>query len=211
MKKQGSGKVYDSTPAKRGSRKPKASPYTTKKNLKYLYTKKGDDSSDEEEQSKGKSKDAGGDSSDPNDSSDNWDNDSSGDDEEKVTNPDNAWTLFQEACKLTAECTEALCNLGYHTVDDLEILGSATPVDIAMLAATTITHATATRIGIFTKFLYLRGYFKRNVTLPLMARHKNSTKQPDTNESGYEDDNSGKGLLQPGTSPIIPHLSNNIE
>ena len=71
MKKQGSGKVYDSTPAKRGSRKPKASPYTTKKNLKYLYTKKGDDSSDEEEQSKGKSKDAGGDSSDPNDSSDN--------------------------------------------------------------------------------------------------------------------------------------------
>ena len=71
MKKQGSGKVYDSTPAKRGYRKPKASPYTAKKKLKYLYTKKGDDSSDEEEKSKGKRKDAGGDSSDPNDSSDN--------------------------------------------------------------------------------------------------------------------------------------------
>ena len=70
-KKQGSGKVYDITPAKRGSRNPKASPYTDKKNLKYLYTKKGDDSSEEEEQSKGKRKDAGGDSSDTNDSSEN--------------------------------------------------------------------------------------------------------------------------------------------
>ena len=54
MKKQGSGKVYNSTPAKRGSRKPKAPAYTAKKNPKYLYTNKGDDSSKEEEQSKGK-------------------------------------------------------------------------------------------------------------------------------------------------------------
>ena len=44
-RKQGSGKVYDSTPEKRGSRKPKAPAYTAKKKLKDLYTKKGDDSS----------------------------------------------------------------------------------------------------------------------------------------------------------------------
>ena len=45
MKKQGSGKVYDSTPAKRRSRKPKSPAYTAKKKPKYLYTKQGDDSS----------------------------------------------------------------------------------------------------------------------------------------------------------------------
>ena len=94
---------------------------------------------------------------------------------------------------------------------DLDILGSATPVYIAMLAAATITHATGIRIEIFTKFLYLQVDFKRNATLPLMARHNNNTKKTDTNEGGSEDDNSGKGLLRPGTSPIIPHLSNNIE
>ena len=77
MKKQGSGKLYDSIPAKRGSRKPKAPAYTAKKNPKDLYTKKGDDSSDEEEQSKGENNDAGDDSSDPKDSGDNRDNDSS--------------------------------------------------------------------------------------------------------------------------------------
>ena len=211
MKKQGSGKVYDSTPAKRGSRKPKDPAYTAKKNPKDLYTKKCDDSSNKENQSKGKKKDAGKDSSDPTDSGDNGDDDSSEDDEEKVTNPDDAWTFFQEACKLTAECTEYFGNLGYHTVDDLEILGSATPVDIVILTSTTITHATVTRIAIFTKFLYLRGYFKRNATLTLMARHNNNKKQPDTNDGGSEDNNSGKGLLRPGNSPIIPHFSNNIE
>ena len=83
MKKQGSGKIYDSTPVKRGYRKPKAPAYTANKNPKDLYTKKGDDSSDKEEQSKSKRKDAGNDSSDPNDSSDNRDDDSSGDDKEK--------------------------------------------------------------------------------------------------------------------------------
>ena len=80
-----------------------------------------------------------------------------------------------------------------------------------MLTATTITHATAMRIAIFTRFLYLRGDFKGNTTLPLMARHNNKTKQPDANDGGSEDDNNGKGLLLAGTSPIIPHLSNNIE
>ena len=81
MKKQSSIKVYDSTPAKRGSRKPKDPAYTSNKKPKYLYTKKVDESSNEEEQSKGKRKDAGDNSSDPNNSSDNGDNDSSGDDE----------------------------------------------------------------------------------------------------------------------------------
>ena len=146
MKKKGSEKVYDITPAKRGSRKPKAPAYTSKKNPKYIYNKKCGDFSEEEEQSKGGNKDAGDDRSDYNNSGDDGENDSFGDDEEKVTNPDDAWTFFQEACKITAECTEALGNLGYHTVDDLYILGYATPVDIEMLIATTITHATAMRI-----------------------------------------------------------------
>ena len=211
MKKQGSDKVYDSNPAKRGPSKPKSPAYTAKKNPKDLYKKKGDDSSDEEEKPKRKRKDAGDDSSDPNDSDDDGDDDSYGDNEEKVTNPDNAWKFFQEACKITAECTEGLGNLGYHTVDDLEILGYTTPVEIAMLTTTTITHATATRIETFGKFLYLRGYFKRNDTLPLMVQHNNKTKKPDTNDGGSEDDNSDKGLLRPGTPPIIPHFSNNIE
>ena len=101
--------------------------------------------------------------------------------------------------------------MGYHTVDELEILGSATPVDISMLTATIITHATMMRIAIFSKFIYLRGYFKSNATLPLMAQHNNKAKHPDTNYGGSEYDNSGKGLLRPGTSPIIPYLSNNIE
>ena len=97
----------------------KLQPTLPKKNSIDLYTKKGDNSSNEEEQSKGKSKDAGDNGSDPKDSSDNVDNDSSGDNEGKVTNLDDAWTFFHESCKLTAECTEALSNLGYHTVDDL--------------------------------------------------------------------------------------------
>ena len=108
-------------------------------------------------------------------------------------------------------CTEALGDLGYHTVDDLEILGSATTVSIVMLTGTTTPHATAMRIAIFAKFLYLLGYFKRNSTLPLVAPHNNKTKHPDTNDGVSEDDNSGKGLLLPYTSPIIPHSSNNIE
>ena len=195
MKKKGSGKVYDSTPAKRGSRKPKSPAYTAKKNPKDLYTKKGDEYSNKEEQYKGKRKYAGNNSSDPDDSGDNGDNDSSGEDKGKVTNPDYDWAFFQEACKLTVEFTEALGNLGYHTVDELEILSSATPVYIEMMTATNITHATAMRMAIFTKFLYLRGDFKRNATLPLMARHNNKTKQPDNNDGGSEDDNSVKGLL----------------
>ena len=73
MKKQGSGKFYYSTPAKRGSRKPKAPAYNAKKNPKDIYTKKGDDSSYEEEQSKGGRKYAGDDSSDSNNSGDDRD------------------------------------------------------------------------------------------------------------------------------------------
>ena len=102
-------------------------------------------------------------------------------------------------------------NLGYHTVYDLEILGSTTPVDISILTATTITHVTAMRIAIFFKFLYLRGNLQRNTTLSLMARHNNKTKQPDTNDGGSDNDNSGKGLPRPGTYPVIPHFSNIIE
>ena len=41
-----------------------------------------------------------------------------------------------------------------------------------------------------------------------MERHNNKTKQPDTNDCGSDDDNSGKGFLQPGTYPVIPPLSN---
>ena len=81
MKKQGPGKVYDITHAKRGFRKPKAPAYTAKKNRKDLYRNKGDDSSDEDEQSKRKRKDAGKDISDPNDSGDDGEDDSSGEDE----------------------------------------------------------------------------------------------------------------------------------
>ena len=62
MKKQGSGKVYDSAPSKRGPRNPKAPDYTAKKNQKDLYMKKGDDYSDKEDQSKRKRKDTGDDS-----------------------------------------------------------------------------------------------------------------------------------------------------
>ena len=36
-------------------------------------------------------------------------------------------------------------------------------------------------------------------------------KKLDTNDSGSNNDNSGKGLLQPGTPPIIPNFSNIIE
>ena len=104
-----------------------------------------------------------------------------------------------------------MVDLCYHKVDGLEILGSATPVDIAIFTATTITHVTAMMIAIFSKFLYLQGNFQRNATLSIMARHNNKTKQPDTNNGGSEDDNSVKVLLQTGTSPIIPHLSNIIE
>ena len=96
-------------------------------------------------------------------------------------------------------------------MDDIEILGSTTPVDIAIFNATTITHVTAMRIAIFSKFLYLRRNFQRNATLYLMVRHNNKTKQPDTNEGGSDNDSSGRGFLRPGTSPIIPHFSNIIE
>ena len=75
-------------------------------------------------------------------------------------------------------------NLGYHTLDDLEIIGSATPVDISILTTITITHVTAVRIAIFSKFLYLRINFQRIATLSLMARHNNKTKQPDANDGG---------------------------
>ena len=90
MKKQVYGKVYDSTPAKRGPRKPKAPAYTAKKYPKDLYMKKGDESSNKEEQSRSKRKDAGDNSCGLNDSGDDRDNDSSRDNEEKVTNPDDA-------------------------------------------------------------------------------------------------------------------------
>ena len=102
-------------------------------------------------------------------------------------------------------------NLSYHKVDDLEIIGYATPVNIAILTATTITHVTATRIAKFSKFLYLRGNLQRNATLSIMARHNNTNKQPYINDGGSDDDNSRKGFLRPGTSPVIPHFSNIIE
>ena len=77
-------------------------------------------------------------------------------------------------------------NLGYHTVDDIEIIGYATPVDIAILNVTTITHVTAMRIAIFYNFLYLWGNFQRNSKLSLMERHNNKTKQPGTNYGGSD-------------------------
>ena len=61
-------------------------------------------------------------------------------------------------------------NLEYLTVDNLHILGFTTPLEIAVLNATTITDVTATRIMIFSKFLYVRRNFKRKATLFLMAR-----------------------------------------
>ena len=169
MKKQGSGTVYDRTPAKRGRWQPQSPAYTAKSMPRDIYTKKGDDSSNKEEQSK--RKDAGNDAPDPKKCGDDGYDDSSKDDEEKVTNPDNTWTLFQSIRKLTPKCIQAMDNLGQHTLDDLEIIGSATPVDIAILTATTITHVTAMRIAIFSKFLYLWGDLQRNATLSLMARH----------------------------------------
>ena len=104
-----------------------------------------------------------------------------------------------------------MVDLCYHKVDGIEILGSATPVDIAIFTATTITHVTAMMIAIFSKFLYLQGNFQWNATLSLMARHNNKTKQLDTNDGGSNDNNSGKGLLQTDKSPVIPHFFNIIE
>ena len=98
-------------------------------------------------------------------------------------------------------------NLDYHTVDDLEILGSATSVDIVIFNATTVSHVTTMRIAVFSKFLYLRGNFQSNTTLSIMTRHNNKTKQLDTNDSRSDDDKGGKGFLRPGTSPVIPHFS----
>ena len=57
VKKQGSGTVYDRTPTKRGSWDPQAPAYTANSNPMDLYTKKGDDSSNEEDQYKRKDAD----------------------------------------------------------------------------------------------------------------------------------------------------------
>ena len=73
MKKQVSVKVYYSTPEKRGPRKPPDPFYTARENPNGFYMKKGDGSSDEEEQPKRKREDAGNDISDTNDSGDNGD------------------------------------------------------------------------------------------------------------------------------------------
>ena len=75
MKKQGSATVYDSTPAKRGRWYPQAPTYTSKRNPSYIYKKKGDNSSNEEE--KYKRKDAGDDAPGTNDSGGDGDNDTS--------------------------------------------------------------------------------------------------------------------------------------
>ena len=75
MKKQGSGTFYDRNLAKRGSSEPQAPAYTVKRKPNDLYTKKGDESSNKEKQSK--RKDAGDNSPDPNDSGDNGEDDSS--------------------------------------------------------------------------------------------------------------------------------------
>ena len=75
MKKQGSGTFYDRTPAKRGRWEPQAPAYTVKRKPNDLYTKKGDESSNKEKQSK--RKDACDNSPDPNDSGDNGEDDSS--------------------------------------------------------------------------------------------------------------------------------------
>ena len=99
MNKQGSGTVYDRTPAKRGRWEPQDPAYTDNRKPRYLYKKKGDDSYDKEEEYK--RKDAGNEAPDPKDSGDDGDDDSSKDKEEKVTNPEDAWTLFQSAYKLT--------------------------------------------------------------------------------------------------------------
>ena len=209
MKKQGYGTVYYRTTAKRGLWELQVPYYTAKRKRRGIYTKKVDDSSYEERQSK--RKDAGDNVPDSNNSGDDGEDDSSEDEKEKVTNPDDAWTFFQYVYKLNPKCIEAMGNLGYHTVDDIEILGSATPVDISILTSTTITHVTAIRIDICSKFLYLQGNYQRNTTISLLERHNNKTKQPDTNDSGSDDDNIRKWLLWPGTFPVIPHFSNIVE
>ena len=96
VKKQGSGTVYDRTPARRGRWEPQASAYNAKRKPRDIYTKKVDDSSEKEEQSK--RKDAGNDAPDPNGSGEDEDDDSSKDEEEKVNNPEDAWTFFQSVC-----------------------------------------------------------------------------------------------------------------
>ena len=69
MKKEGSGTVYDRTPAKRGRWEPQYPAYNAKSNPRDVYTKKVDDSSNEEDKSK--RKDTGYNAPDPNNSGDN--------------------------------------------------------------------------------------------------------------------------------------------
>ena len=93
--------------------------------------------------------------------------------------------------------------------DDLELLGSADPIDLSVLTDDgDITHAKALRIGTFARFLHLRGDFRKHRTLPLMARYNAKTKSLRRDDNSDDDT---KGMLKPSSVPVIPAFSNVAE
>ena len=55
------------------------------------------------------------------------------------------------------------------------------------------------------------GKFPKKRNTLTYGKKNNKTKKLDTNNGESDNENIRKGLLRPGTSPVIPHFSNTIK
>ena len=218
-----SGKDSMKTPnTNNGSKYPTPTEYLVKKNPKDIYERKENDSNKEEESMKRKKKHQYNGSSDTDNNDDggesssysSYDSDDGSNQAEArdFTNTNEAWELFLLTYKLKPDNITALKDdLGYEEIGDTELLGASTTVDLTIFTATSITHSTAVRTGIFGKFLYLQGYFKQCNTLHLMALYNNNTKTPDDDDEELDNSFNGKGMLRPVSHSVIDFFDNDTE
>ena len=190
---------------------------TPKRGTKVFFHGEPDSEDDEDTKKRPskKSKGDGGDppdsSNDPDDSDDDDDSSTSSEEGGELENKEETWKFFVEVCKLKEKELDQLKELGFtaEDFDDLELLGSADPIDLSVLADDgDITHAKALRIGAFARFLHLRGDFRKHRTLPLMARCNAKTKSLRRDDNSDDDT---KGMLKPSSVPVIPAFSNVAE
>ena len=208
----------------RNKKLPTISEQTSRKRCSSPYGsyKDPDDSSEDEEPDRrirnNKKKEPDGDPSDSVDYDSTDNEDEYGPDEEddnkdsdtrvNILDPAQAWTFFVDSCNLTQDDQENLEAIGFESITDMELLGGNV-FDCTIITAANITPAKFIRIGIFSKFLYLLGDFRKFPTLPLMARYNNRSKHSQYIDGGYN--YVRIGMLNPSSHPLLPIFNNDIE
>ena len=113
-----------------------------------------------------------------------------------------------DSYNLNQDYQDSLEAIVFESITDLELLSGDT-FDRTIVTAANITPTKAIIIGIFSKFLYMQGDFRKFPTLPIMAMYNNRNRHSQDIDSGSNDDS--RGMLKPSSHPVLPIFSNDVE